>query len=206
MGQGYTTAAALRLDAPLVVSGRQPAEGDLGRLPRPGAGVGARLLIFRQPLGDNLQSVGTVNLPESATQSVVTSPLNETVDGTSTYNLQFFVGFTIPTAFIYAVRVGYLPPPQAFVPVSPSKRVPTRSLTGGKLNPNEERIVTLDGVPSFAARRRHQRDRDGDRGRRVCRRLPGRDGVAGELERQLVRPRSRTSPTRCSPPPTPTVA
>jgi hypothetical protein len=150
MGQGYTTTAGWRLDAPLVVPvGSQLKEISVAYL-APAPASGPALLIFRQPLGDNLQSVGTVNLPESAAQSVVTAPLSETVDGSSTYNLQFFVGFTNPTAFIYAVRVGYLPAPQAFVPVSPSKRVLDTRLTGGKLNPNEERIVPLDGVPSFA--------------------------------------------------------
>jgi hypothetical protein len=149
-GSGYTTLAGFRLDAPLVVPvGSQLKEISVAYL-APAPASAPALLIFRQPLGGLMQSVGTVNLPESPTQSVVTAQLNETVDGTSTYNLQFFVGFTNPTAFIYAVRVGYLPPPQVFVPVSPSKRVLDTRLTGGKLNPNEERIITLDGVPSFA--------------------------------------------------------
>jgi hypothetical protein len=149
-GSGYTTTAAFRLDAALVVPlGSQLKEISVA-YSAPAPASSPALLIFRQPLGDVLQSVATVNLPESAAQSVVTAQLNEAVDGSSTYNLQFFVGFTNPTAFIYAVRVGYLPPAQAFVPISPSKRVLDTRLTGGKLNPNEERIIPLDGVPSFA--------------------------------------------------------
>jgi hypothetical protein len=149
-GAGYTTSAAFRLDAALVVPvGSLLKEISIAySAPAPASSPG--MLIFRQPFGDVLQMVGSVNLPESPAQSVVTSQLNEAVDGSATYNLQFFVGFTIPTAFVYAVRVGYVPPPQAFVPLSPSKRVLDTRLTGGKLSPNEERIVTLDGVPSFA--------------------------------------------------------
>jgi hypothetical protein len=150
MGAGYTTTAAFRLDAPLVVPvGSRLREISIA-YEAPAPASSPALLIFRQPLGGLMQSVGTVALPESAGQTVVTGQLNETVDGSSTYNLQFFVGFTNPTAFVYAVRVGYVPPAQAFVPLSPSKRVLDTRVAGGKFNVNEERLVTLSGVPSFA--------------------------------------------------------
>jgi hypothetical protein len=149
-GAGYTTTAAFRLDAPLVVPvGSRLKEISIAyQAPAPASSPA--MLIFRQPLGGVLQSAGTVPLPASAGQTVVTAQLNEAVDGSSTYNLQFFVGFTNPTAFVYAVRVGYVPPPQAFVPLSPSKRVLDTRVAGGKFNVNEERLVTLAGVPSFA--------------------------------------------------------
>ncbi|HKA04007.1 MAG TPA: hypothetical protein VKD67_06740 [Acidimicrobiales bacterium] len=149
-GGGYTTTAAFRLDAPLVVPvGSQLTEISIAyQAPAPASGPG--LLIFRQPLGGSLTSVGNVLLPESPARSVVTAPLYEVVDGSSTYNLQFFVGFTNPTAFLYAVRVGYRPPAQAFVPLSPSVRSLDTRASGGKLNANEERVVALDGVPTFA--------------------------------------------------------
>jgi hypothetical protein len=36
------------------------------------------------------------------------------------------------------------------VPLAPTKRVLDTRVTGGKLNADEERVVTLDGVPGFA--------------------------------------------------------
>src|SRR5262249_4476945 len=143
-GGGYTTTAAFRLDAPLVVPvGSQLMEISIA-YQAPASASGPGLLIFRQPLGGSLTSVGNVLLPESPARSVVTAPLYEVVDGSSTYNLQFFVGFTNPTAFLYAVRVGYRPPAQAFVPLSPSVRSLDTRASGGKLNANEERVVALD--------------------------------------------------------------
>jgi hypothetical protein len=149
-GSGYTTTAGFRLLAPLVVpAGSTLKEISVSYLaPAPASAPG--LLIFRQPLDGLMQSVTSVVLPESGSQAVVTAPLDEVVDGTSTYNMQFYVGFTSPTAFLFGVRAGYQPPPQAFVPLSPITRVLDTRVTGGKLNISEERVIALGGVPGFA--------------------------------------------------------
>jgi len=148
-GFGYTTTAAFRLWAALVVpAGSQLREISIAYSAAAPAS-GAALLLFRQHLGGVMEGAGMVPLPESSSPTVATAPLAEVVDGTSTYNLHFFVGMTNPTAFLYGVRVGYVPPPQAFVQTSPAVRVLDTRITGGKLSQNEERVVSL-GVPGFA--------------------------------------------------------
>jgi hypothetical protein len=63
-----------------------------------------------------------------------------------------FVEFSALGQFVQGLRIGYIPPPQAFVALNPIPRVlDTRTGSLGKLNPNEERRVTLTGVPGFAA-------------------------------------------------------
>jgi len=150
LGAGYTTAAGWRLLAPLVVPAGSTLKEVTIAYQAPAPASAPALFIFRQPFGGNLQEVGLLPLAESPGQSVVTGALDEVVDGTSTYNLHFYVGFTDPTAFVFGVRVGYQPPPQAFVPLVPIGRVLDTRVTGGKLAANEERVITLDGVPGFA--------------------------------------------------------
>jgi hypothetical protein len=63
-----------------------------------------------------------------------------------------FVEFSALGQFVQGLRIGYIPPPQAFVALNPIPRVlDTRTGPLGKLNANEERRVTLTGVPGFAA-------------------------------------------------------
>jgi hypothetical protein len=72
------------------------------------------------------------------------------VDGTSTY-MVLMNGITATTQSVHGMLVGYEPPPgpeipPAFVAASPIARVLDTRTTGGKLRPNEERVVGL-GVP-----------------------------------------------------------
>ena len=57
--------------------------------------------------------------------------------------------FSANGQFVRGLRVGYMPPPRAFVPKTPVPRVLDTRNGGGKLGPNQERIVNL-GVPGFA--------------------------------------------------------
>jgi hypothetical protein len=95
-----------------------------------------------------MESVVTVPLPESGSPTVHDAALSETVDGTSTYNLQFFVGFTNPTASSTACESAMSRRPRPSQ-VSPAARVLDTRLTDGKVSPNEERVVDLGG-PGFA--------------------------------------------------------
>ena len=147
---GVTTTAAQRVDASLTVPVGSVLTELLCAYMTPAPASGPVLGMFRKPLdGSIMTNPATLLLPEGSGSLVASMPLDEPVDGSSTYSLQFFVGFTNPTAVLEGVRVGYVPPPQAFVPITPVPRVLDTRLTGGKLNPNEERVVDLH-VPSFA--------------------------------------------------------
>jgi len=148
---GVSTRAAFRLHAPLVV----PVGGALKELvvayETPPPASGPAFLIFKKPLdGGGLSQVAVLALPQGSGSLLASTALNETIDGSATYRLDFYVGFTDPTDILHGVRVGYVPPPQAFVPIQPVPRALDTRITGGKLNPNEERFVALAGVPGFA--------------------------------------------------------
>jgi hypothetical protein len=69
----------------------------------------------------------------------LSSPI--TVDPNTTMAVRCY---TFPGATVYGVTVGYTPPTQAFLPFSgPTPRVLDTRSSGGKLNPSEERIVSL---------------------------------------------------------------
>lgn len=81
--------------------------------------------------------------PGAKTQTIdLTTPI--TIEQGATYSLQFYV---LPGDTVYGVTVGYVPPTQAFQPfVGSTPRVLDTRLTGGKLAPNEERVIAL-GFP-----------------------------------------------------------
>jgi hypothetical protein len=94
------------------------------------------------------QPVAPTPAPAGAGPLSVTHLLDEPVmDGSASYFV--VVTFTGANQIVQGLRIGYVPPAQAFVPISPVHRVLDTRLSGGKLGPNEERIVPL-GVPSFA--------------------------------------------------------
>jgi hypothetical protein len=104
----------------------------------PGVGVGYGSAA---PKLDMSPGAGTLTATMNATEPAT--------DGSTSY--MAFVQFSTVGQFVQGLRVGYIPPPQAFVALDPIPRVlDTRTTALGKLNPNEERLVTLTGVPGFA--------------------------------------------------------
>jgi len=96
-----------------------------------------------------------LNLPAGADIQTATFKLDETVDGTSTYMI-LLNGISSLTQSVHGMLVGYAPPPAppslpAFVPALPIARVLDTRTTGGKLEPNEERIVSLGVAGSVSA-------------------------------------------------------
>ncbi len=86
------------------------------------------------PTGDDLQSY--------------TWDINEPVNGSATYAI--FVNTLDDTQLVGGVRYGYTAPvSQGFHALDKITRVVDTRTTGGKLAPNEERVVTL-GVPAVA--------------------------------------------------------
>jgi hypothetical protein len=104
---------------------------------------------FRMAVGGNYTPVAAPSpAPAGGGSLSATASFTEAeVDGSFSYFA--FVQFPAANQFVQGVRIGYVPPAQAFVPISPVKRVLDTRLSGGKLQPNEERVVPL-GVPSFA--------------------------------------------------------
>jgi hypothetical protein len=72
--------------------------------------------------------------------------VTQTVDGSATFAL--FVSTNDATQVVGGMRVGYLPPPQAFVALTGVPRYDSR-IAGGKLAAGEERIIDV-GVPAGA--------------------------------------------------------
>jgi hypothetical protein len=104
--------------------------------------------MFKKPVNRTYMPLAPLTtLPVGPGFQSNTLTFSESIDGTATY-LADFVGNGI-THVICAIRVGYVPPPQAFVPINPVPRVLDTRITGGKLTNNEERVVAL-GVPGFA--------------------------------------------------------
>jgi hypothetical protein len=67
-----------------------------------------------------------------------------TIEAGSTYSLRFFLS---AGGSVYGATIGYQAPTQAFVPfMGPDPRVLDTRVTGGKLLPTEERVVSL-GFP-----------------------------------------------------------
>jgi len=105
--------------------------------------------VFKKPVTSNYAPLppGFTTLPVAATTQTTTIPFNEPIDGTATY-LGDFVS-AAANQVICALLVGYLPPPQSFVAISPIKRVLDTRTAGGKLLANEERTIDLQ-IPTFA--------------------------------------------------------
>jgi hypothetical protein len=111
--------------------------------------AGFNLILFKMTPGASHATVGSLALPPGAGGQTATMNVAEpTTDGSFTYMVDVF---TMTAARrIQGLRVGYVPPPQAFVPNNPVPRVLDTRITGGKLQNNEERVVPL-GVPGFAS-------------------------------------------------------
>jgi hypothetical protein len=148
---GATTTAGLRLDASLSIPVGSVLMEVLTCYRTPSPASGPATIIFKKPLDGSVGSiVASSTLLEGSGPLNSSTVLAELFDGSASYSIQFFVGFSEPTAVLDAVRVGYVPGPQSFVPIEPVVRVLDTRLTDGKLNPNEERFVLLRGVPGFA--------------------------------------------------------
>jgi hypothetical protein len=106
------------------------------------------LRLFKKDLLSTYSVVGQIaTLPNGAGVLTALIPVDEKVDGTATYMLLMDTMDT--TQFVGGALIGYLPPPQAFVAISPVNRVLDTRTTGGKLAANEERVVDLH-VPTYA--------------------------------------------------------
>jgi hypothetical protein len=94
-----------------------------------------------------------LDLANGPSIQTVTFELTEPVDGTSTY-MMLLNSISTTTQSVHGMLVGYAPPatppPPAFVPISPINRVLDTRTTGGKLRPDEERVIDLH-VPGFAS-------------------------------------------------------
>jgi len=87
--------------------------------------------------------VGIALLPGNFWQHTTVS-LTEYADSTASY----FIRISTPAGqTVGGVRIGYSPPVQAFTPVTLVRVLDTR-LTGGKLGPDEERVIAL-GLPAM---------------------------------------------------------
>jgi hypothetical protein len=106
------------------------------------------LRFFKKDLLGSYAIVGQIpTLPNGAGVLTASIPLDEHVDGSASYMV--LMDTMAVTQFVGGALVGYLPPPQAFVAISPVNRVLDTRTTGGKLAANEERVVDLH-VPTFA--------------------------------------------------------
>jgi hypothetical protein len=111
----------------------------------PAAAVG--FVVYKKSFEAQYNLLTSASLPAGAGYLTRTLGVDEPVDGNGSY--MAFAASLAAGQFIGGLRVGYVPPPQAFVPISPVNRVLDTRLSGGKLAANEERTVPL-GVPSFA--------------------------------------------------------
>ena len=151
----------------------------------------ANLALFRKPLPQQARGCARRStptpvpfpLPNGAGFLTKTLNVDEKVDGTASFMV--LMDSMLTTQFVAGVLVGYLPPPQAFIPISPVNRVLDTRTTGGKLAANEERVIDLPH-PHVRPRRRHQPHRHRHRDRRLRRRVPRRRVLPRQLQHQLV--------------------
>jgi len=99
--------------------------------------------VFKKPVNGKYSPLTPfAMLPVGPDTQTTTLTFDERIDGTATY-----VGDFVPNGtnqVICALLVGYEPPPPgAFAAVSPIARVLDTRTTGGKLQPDEERVVDL---------------------------------------------------------------
>ncbi len=90
--------------------------------------------------------VPPVSLPQGSDFLSYTFGVSQAVDGTATFAV--FVTTEDATQVVGGMRVGYLPPPQAFVALSGVPRYDSRT-GAGKLAAGEERVIEV-GVPAGA--------------------------------------------------------
>jgi hypothetical protein len=112
-------------------------------------GAAMSVTLFKMTLGGMYTPVApSVPLPPGAGGlSVTMNPTEPAVDGSTTYMVD--IGSFAAGQFLQGVRAGYIALPQAFVAISPINRVLDTRITGGKLLPNEERVIDLH-VPTAA--------------------------------------------------------
>jgi hypothetical protein len=87
----------------------------------------------------------------TGTQTATVTFTNEPkTDGSQSYMIFVFDFSAAATQWVQPARIAYEAPPKAFVANTVVPRVLDTRIMGGKLNPNEERVVAT-GVPGFAA-------------------------------------------------------
>jgi hypothetical protein len=106
--------------------------------------------VFRFNFAGSYTQVATRQLaPGASVQTATVTFSNEPkTDGSQTYMV--LVNFFDSSQFVQAARIGYLAAPTAFVANIIVPRVLDTRVTGGKLNPSEERVLAT-GVPGSAA-------------------------------------------------------
>lgn len=104
--------------------------------------------IDKRPFGSTtIEEVFTTGSPPLGPQAQAASfDANVAIDHGASYRLRVFCS---AGDSIYGITVGYQPPTQGFVPLSPIPRPLDTRLAGGKLAPDEERLVNL-GLPAGA--------------------------------------------------------
>jgi hypothetical protein len=113
----------------------------------------AQLGLFKKPLDApvagspmNPTPIASVNpLPTGPGTLQATLVLDESIDGTATNPLVFFV--STETQLAAAIRFGYVAPPQAFIASTPVTRKLDTRVNAPKLRPGEERVIRLDVPP-----------------------------------------------------------
>ena len=105
--------------------------------------------VQRKPFAGTYDAVAPpATLPTGPALQAFTWDFTEPVSGEATYAV--FVNTLDTTQLVGGMRYGYVAPPaQAFTPLPTITRVLDTRTTGGKLAPNEERVVAL-GVPAGA--------------------------------------------------------
>src|SRR5262249_10827039 len=126
-----------------------------------GAVIKQVTLFYLSPTGSALQTASLKRklitgsyddilppVPLAQGSAVLSQPfgVNQVVDGSATFAL--FVSTDNATQVVGGMRVGYLPPPQAFVALTGVPRYDSR-IAGGKLAAGEERVIDV-GVPAGA--------------------------------------------------------
>jgi hypothetical protein len=116
----------------------------------PGSEVQTAELMVKPIAGvyDFVTGAPPAQLSQGSDPQAFTFHVSEPVTGRATYAI--FVTTFHATQLVGGLRYGYLSPAQAFTPVSPIARVLDTRNAGGKLNPGEERTVSL-GVPGNAS-------------------------------------------------------
>jgi hypothetical protein len=113
----------------------------------PSASQPQTAFLQRKLVTGSYENLGSpVSLPQGDALQGYTFGLTQTVDGSYTYSI--LVNTFDATQFVGGLRVGYVPPPQAFVALTGVPRYDTRT-GAGKLGPGEARIVNV-GVPGVA--------------------------------------------------------
>ena len=98
--------------------------------------------VFKKPVTAGYAPLtGFATLGVGAGTQTTTLTFDEPIDGTATYLADYVPHGS--NQVVCALLVGYEPPATSFVAVSPIARVLDTRTTGGKLQPDEERVVDL---------------------------------------------------------------